>query len=87
MVGQVLILGIAKIPNFIALDSLAGQVAKGLLLEFQAGFTQFAGELLNGVLGYAGNPHRGANRATIDKAANYRTALFFCNRVHAVHYA
>jgi hypothetical protein len=87
IVRNVLIFGIAEVPNLVRLNALARQVAKDVVLVFQARFAQFAGELLNCVLGNASYPHGRPNRATIAEAANHGTALFFGELFHTRHYA
>jgi hypothetical protein len=37
--GEVLILRVAESPDFVALNSLAGEVSQGLILKFGAGLT------------------------------------------------
>jgi hypothetical protein len=86
-VGQLLIFCVTKILYFISLDALAGQVSQHPILVFQTGFTHFAGEFLDGVLGNASNPNGCSNQATIDKEANYGTSGFIGEHVHKSHYA
>jgi hypothetical protein len=44
-VGQVLIFGMTETPYFIALNPMAIQVMKDVVLEVQAGLAQFVGQL------------------------------------------
>jgi hypothetical protein len=87
VVGQVLVFGKAKTPNFIHLRTLHVQIPKHLVLIGKARFAHFPRELLDCVLGDASNPRGRANRAAFAKAANYRTALFMVELVHKGHYA
>ena len=84
---QVLFFRVAKRPDFIALDSLTRQVAKGLVLIFQARLTSIGQELDYGVLCHASHTNCGPNRVPLYKARYCLGATFFVQAVHTDHYA
>lgn len=57
--GNVLLLGIAKGPDFIALEPLTGQVPQGLVLVGHAGSPNMGQELNHGVFSHAGHADGG----------------------------
>lgn len=87
MFGYVLVFAVAEIPDFIALDSLASDVAQHLVLVFKARLASFFEQARDGVLGNARDPHGGADRIAFEQASDNRTLLVVRNCIHTDHYA
>jgi len=85
--GYVLILRVAKRPNFVALNSFARKVAKCLALIFRARRANPREELDDGILRNARHSHRGTYRITFDKSGNHSDLAFDWEVVHAPNYA
>lgn len=65
--GHVLFLRVAERPDFIALDSLARQVAQRLVLIFRASLSNLRQQLNHSVFRNARHSHRSAYRITFNK--------------------
>jgi hypothetical protein len=86
-VRDVLIFAVAKTPDFVALNPLSAQADECLVLKFQAGFREFASQLLNRVLRNASDSHGRTNRVAFNQAADDSGFLFASELIHVVHYA
>lgn len=84
---DILLLGIAELPDFIALDSLARQVAKRLILIFRTCLSNLSQQFENGVLRYARHSHSGANGVSFHEGRDYRCLAFNVECVHGCYYA
>src|SRR5260370_5680382 len=80
--GNVLFFRVAERPNLIALDSLAWQIAQGLVLIFRARLSNPRQQLNNGVFRYSRHSHRSANRVSFDKSRNHCNLPFHWEVVH-----
>ena len=85
--GQILFLGVTEIPNLVRLNPLAGEIAQSVVLKFQAGLAQVAGELLDRVFRGSGDSASCPHRATVDQTADNRTPFFVGQYIHVYHYA
>lgn len=64
-------------PNFIDLDSLAGQIDEHMILIPSGGFSSIDYELANGLLARARQPGPGANGISLTKQVEDFGALVF----------
>jgi hypothetical protein len=76
--GHVLGLGIAKLPDFIALYSLAREIAHSVVLIFGAHLSQVGQQLLYGVHRYASHAYDAAKGVPFDKGRNNLNSFFYC---------
>src|SRR6266568_4597367 len=79
---NVLLFGIAERPNFIALDSLAGEIAHCTIMELLAGRSKRGQQTLNGILGYSRHSNGGANGIAFHECGDYLNSLIGGQRVH-----
>lgn len=70
--GDVLFFAPDERPNFVALDTLAGQVAESLVLKFGTSFAQIGQELHDRRAMNASHASRGAEGITLAKQATTR---------------
>lgn len=80
--GNILFFRIAERPNLVALDSLAWQVAKRLVLIFGAHLADSSEKFCNGVFRYACHPYGSPNRITLNKSGDYCDLAFGWEVVH-----
>jgi hypothetical protein len=81
--GDVLFLGVAERPNFVALDSLAGQIAHRFVLIFRAYRSDTNQQFGDGIFRNASHSHSGANGITFDKSRDYCDLAVNWEVVHA----
>jgi hypothetical protein len=84
---NVLFLGIAEIPDFVALDALAIQAAHGAIVKFSAGRSDFLQQRKNRAFGYAGHPAGGPNRIALAEGTHNRNLFVERESVHGEYYA
>src|SRR5436305_2570736 len=77
---EVLVFGVAKAPNFVALNPLQIQIAKGFVLQLGASIAGFDQELGNRVLCYSGDSYRRPNTVAFDKTSDYLGPTIESNR-------
>ncbi len=73
---NIVVVGIAKRPDFIQIESLSRRIAESLILEFQATFVQFDRKFLNCALGYARNANGRPDGNAVAQALYDRDAFF-----------
>lgn len=81
---HVLFLGIAKGPDFVALEPLAGEIPQGFILIGHAGCPNLGQELNHGVLGYAGHADGGPDGIAFNKASEDLGAALGIQFVHGL---
>ncbi len=79
---DILFLRVAELPNLVALNSLAGQVAERLVLIFRARLTNSCQQLKNGILSNPSHADGCANRITLNKGRNHLRLAFNWEVVH-----
>lgn len=80
--GNVALLGVAKAPNFIALDSLAGEAPENPVGEFFARLSKLNSETLDSFLGDASDSYGCADAVALDKAGKHSAAIFVLEPIH-----
>jgi hypothetical protein len=79
---DVLLLGVAERPNFIALDAATIQVAEMLILVLLAGSSYIREQLEDGMLCRVRNPASGINRHPFDQAGDDLCATLYAHAIH-----
>jgi hypothetical protein len=80
--GNVRFLSSNERPNFVALDTLASQVAKSLVLKFGARFAEIGQKFHYRRAVNASHAGRCAKRISLYQAGNHPSAFFCGNLVH-----
>src|SRR6266699_4817109 len=75
---NILVLGVTELPNLIALDVLASEIAHRLILIFRTRFAQISEQLLNGVHRYASYAHDAAKGVSFDKGRDNLHSFLDC---------
>jgi len=70
------LLGVPEAPQFIELDPFGLDVPQHVVAVLHDCFAQFAGELLNGALGYTRHSGGGSDRTAVNQASNDGTTFF-----------
>jgi len=68
---DVLLLRIAKVPDFIGLDSLARQISQSFVLILTAHFPKISDQFQDGRLGYIRHSDRTVNAAALDERSDH----------------
>jgi hypothetical protein len=79
---HVFVFGVTEIPDFIALDALALQVTKNLVLIFRASAANIRQQFQNGVKRNTRHPRRGAKGIALNQAANHFSTFFNAQFIH-----
>src|SRR5882672_2841461 len=64
---NILVFGVAKLPNLITLDVLAREIAHRLILILRTRFAQISKQLLDGIQRYARHAHDAAKGVSLDQ--------------------
>lgn len=85
--GHILVFGVAEAPNFVALNSLAGQIPKNSVLVLFANRPDLCEKFDDCILRRACHTHRSADGVAFYQASDYLASLFQAQEFHTDYYA